>query len=64
MRRQVKTPVGEDELLGLPIVALGTVRQIAEQPREQLERFGFSYLTVLEPAMEAFAPVLEELTGS
>jgi hypothetical protein len=25
------------------------------------ERFGFSYLTVLEPFMEAFAPVMERL---
>ncbi|MFE7050043.1 TIGR03621 family F420-dependent LLM class oxidoreductase [Streptomyces californicus] len=56
--------LSEDEVLELPIVAVGSVRRIAEQLREQRERFGFSYLTVLEPAMEAFAPVVAELAGT
>jgi len=29
--------------------------------RAQRDRFGFSYLTVLEPNMEAFAPVIARL---
>jgi len=29
--------------------------------RAQRERFGFSYITVLEPALEDFAPVIELL---
>ncbi|MVO88351.1 TIGR03621 family F420-dependent LLM class oxidoreductase [Streptomyces sp. p1417] len=54
----------EDEALDLPILLIGTVRQLAEQLRAQRERYGFSYITVLEPAMEAFGPVIEELAGS
>ncbi|MFC8829044.1 TIGR03621 family F420-dependent LLM class oxidoreductase [Streptomyces sp. NPDC057137] len=54
----------EDELLKVPLVAAGTVRQIADQLRDQRERYGFTYLTVLDPYMEAFGPVIEELRGS
>ncbi|MFE3598164.1 TIGR03621 family F420-dependent LLM class oxidoreductase [Streptomyces sp. NPDC059142] len=53
----------EDEALELPLLAVGTVRQIADQLRAQRERYGFSYLTVLDPCMEAFGPVIEELRG-
>lgn len=53
----------EDETLDLPILLLGTTQQMTEQLRAQRERYGFTYLTVLEPAMEAFAPVLEALRG-
>lgn len=60
-----RTPrLDEDQALALPLYILGTVGQMAEQLREQRERYGFSYLTVLERDMEAFAPVLEELAGS
>lgn len=53
----------EDAALGLPLLLVGTVRQIADQLRAQRERFGFSYITVLEPYFEAFGPVIEELRG-
>ncbi|MGW3664898.1 LLM class F420-dependent oxidoreductase [Streptomyces sp. NPDC005141] len=53
----------ERQVLDLPIVLVGTVEQIVEQVRDQRERFGFSYLTVLEPNLEAFAPVVRELRG-
>lgn len=62
--RPMAPHLSEDQLLDLPLVAVGTVRQIADQLREGRERFGFSYLTVLDPFMEAFAPVIEELRGS
>lgn len=54
----------EDELLEHPVVLAGSVKDIADQVRAHRERFGFTYLTVLEPNLEAFAPVLEELRGS
>ncbi|MFE3587483.1 hypothetical protein ACFXOY_08150 [Streptomyces niveus] len=54
----------EDDLLKAPLMAAGTVRQLADQLREQRERYGFSYLTVLDPYMEAFGPVIEELGGT
>ncbi|MGW4236254.1 TIGR03621 family F420-dependent LLM class oxidoreductase [Streptomyces sp. NPDC004749] len=52
-----------DEVLELPLLALGTVGQIADQLRELRERLGFSHFTVLDPYMEALGPVIEELRG-
>ncbi|MDQ0989580.1 LLM class F420-dependent oxidoreductase [Streptomyces sp. V3I7] len=52
-----------DDALALPIVLVGTLREIVERVRAQRERYGFSYLTVLESSMEEFAPVLAELRG-
>jgi len=49
--------------LELPILLVGTVDEIVAQVLAQRERYGFSYLTVLEPYMEAFAPVVAELGG-
>ncbi len=51
----------EDELIEHPAVLAGSVKDIAEQVRGHRERYGFTYFTVLEPNMEAFAPVMEEL---
>ncbi|WP_406328247.1 LLM class F420-dependent oxidoreductase [Streptomyces sp. NBC_00203] len=53
----------EQQVLDLPIVLVGTLEQIVERVRAQRERYGISYLTVLEPNMEAFAPVVEALSG-
>ncbi|AVH60172.1 MULTISPECIES: LLM class F420-dependent oxidoreductase [Streptomyces] len=55
--------LSEQQVLDLPIVLVGTSEQIVEQVRAQRERYGFSYLTVLEPNMEAFAPVVAALRG-
>lgn len=51
----------EQQVLELPIVLVGTLDDIVERVRAQRDRFGFSYLTVLEPNMEAFAPVIARL---
>ncbi|NEB01134.1 LLM class F420-dependent oxidoreductase [Streptomyces sp. SID13726] len=51
------------EALDLPIMLIGTVPELVTQVLAQRERYGFSYLTVLEASMEAFAPVLAELRG-
>ncbi|MFJ9866952.1 LLM class F420-dependent oxidoreductase [Streptomyces sp. NPDC101165] len=50
-----------DRALALPIVLAGPLEQVVARVRAQRERFGFSYLTVLEPYMEAFAPVIARL---
>ncbi|MER6124858.1 LLM class F420-dependent oxidoreductase [Streptomyces sp. NPDC001795] len=50
-----------EQALALPIFLVGTLDRIVEQVRAQRERYGFTYLTVLEPYMEAFAPVIEAL---
>ncbi|MDO0916877.1 LLM class F420-dependent oxidoreductase [Streptomyces sp. DT2A-34] len=52
-----------EQVLELPILLVGTLDQIVDQVLARRERFGFSYLTVLEPYMEAFAPVMERLRG-
>ncbi|MFJ9819040.1 LLM class F420-dependent oxidoreductase [Streptomyces sp. NPDC101151] len=50
-----------DQALALPIVLAGPLEDVVRRVRAQRERFGFSYLTVLEPYMEAFAPVMARL---
>ncbi|WP_284748548.1 TIGR03621 family F420-dependent LLM class oxidoreductase [Amycolatopsis sp. RTGN1] len=50
-----------DELLDAPQLLLGTVEEIAGQLETRRERYGFSYITVFEPMLETFAPVLKEL---
>lgn len=52
-----------EQALDLPILLVGTLEQITAQVLTQRERYGFTYLTVLEPYMEAFAPVIDELRG-
>lgn len=50
-----------EQLSEVPTLLFGTVREMADQLRAHRERFGFTYITVLEPSMEAMAPVLAEL---
>ncbi|MFF3225941.1 LLM class F420-dependent oxidoreductase [Nocardia suismassiliense] len=45
----------------LPTLLIGTPEQIAERVRAHRDRYGFSYITVLEHSMEQFAPVIELL---
>ncbi|MFF3332596.1 LLM class F420-dependent oxidoreductase [Streptomyces sp. NPDC002888] len=50
-----------EQALELPLLLVGTRDEIVAQVLAQRERYGFTYLTVLEPYMEAFAPVIAEL---
>jgi probable F420-dependent oxidoreductase len=50
-----------DELLETPFVLIGTEEEIAGQLIERRERYGFSFITVHEPYMAAFGPVIERL---
>ncbi|MFF4548761.1 LLM class F420-dependent oxidoreductase [Streptomyces sp. NPDC001435] len=52
-----------EQALELPVVLAGPLERLVEQVRARRERYGFSYLTVLEPYMEEFAPVIAELRG-
>ncbi|SDX28698.1 probable F420-dependent oxidoreductase, MSMEG_2516 family [Amycolatopsis xylanica] len=45
----------------IPTLLCGTHEQMAEQIRANRERFGFTYVTVLEGSLESFAPVIELL---
>lgn len=50
-----------EQVLETPFLLLGTHRQIADQLLERRERYGFSYITVHGPYMEALGPVIELL---
>jgi probable F420-dependent oxidoreductase len=52
-----------EEALETPYLLIGTVDEIAAQLRRTRERWGYSYVTVHEPYMRAFAPVIERLRG-
>jgi probable F420-dependent oxidoreductase len=53
-----------DELLETPLLLIGTHDEIADQLRRSRERWGYSYITVHEPYMRAFAPVIERLRST
>jgi probable F420-dependent oxidoreductase len=52
-----------EEALETPYLLIGTVDEIADQLKRSRARWGFSYLTVHEPYMRTFAPVIERLRG-
>jgi probable F420-dependent oxidoreductase len=53
-----------EEFEALPTVLFGAAEQIAEKLHAHRKRYGFSYITVLEGAMEPFAKVIELLRGA
>lgn len=53
--------LGPDQLAELPSFLIGSPKEAAEQLLERRRRYGLSYFSVLEPEMEAFAKVIEEL---
>lgn len=53
-----------DEWLASPMVLVGTVAQIIEDLQMRRERFGTSYIVLRESMADAFAPVVERLTGN
>jgi len=52
-----------DEVTETPYALIGTVGEIAAQLLARRERFGFSYYTVRDRDMAAFAPVVAALRG-
>lgn len=52
------------EFIELPSVLIGSASDIATRLVDLRERTGISYLTVLEPALEAFAPVISQLRAA
>lgn len=59
--RHYRPDLSPEELLELPTLLAGSPRAMAGQLERRREQYGFSYFTVLEPSMEAFAPVIAEL---
>ncbi|MFD4356236.1 TIGR03621 family F420-dependent LLM class oxidoreductase [Nocardia sp. NPDC058518] len=50
-----------DELAELPSLLFGTPEENADTLRERRKTLGLTYYTVLEPEMEAFAPIIQAL---
>jgi len=55
--------VSVEDILNSPQILLGSVAEMAERLEERRARFGFSYIVVTEPNMEALAPVVARLAG-
>jgi probable F420-dependent oxidoreductase len=51
------------DVLASPYVLVGTVDQMVVDLKARRRRWGFSYITVQEPFMDALAPVVERLAG-
>ena len=52
------------DILEMPHFLIGTVEQISEDILRRRERYGISYIIVPGEVREAFAPVVERLTGT
>jgi probable F420-dependent oxidoreductase len=55
--------VAPEDAPEVPYIAVGTVDRLVEMFEERREKFGFSYITVGEHNMQAFAPVVQRLSG-
>lgn len=55
--------VSVEEILEMPTIFIGTVEQVAEQMLERREHFGISYYMTFDRLMEAYAPLVERLSG-
>jgi len=62
-RTEVTSGKPDDHLPRSPHVLAGSVDQIVEEISERRERYGFSYVQIMEQQMEAFAPVVARLAG-
>lgn len=56
-------PLSVPQILEAPAILIGSVDEIVTTLRERRQRYGLSNIVVIEPMMEAFAPVVAELSG-
>lgn len=56
-------PLSVAQILEAPAVLIGSVDEIVATLQERRERFGVSNIVIIEPMMEAFAPVVAHLAG-
>jgi alkanesulfonate monooxygenase SsuD/methylene tetrahydromethanopterin reductase-like flavin-dependent oxidoreductase (luciferase family) len=59
--RAVRGDLTVEDALATPFLLIGTAEEMTEQLLGWRERYGFFYITVHEPSMEAFAPVIQRL---
>ena len=53
-----------EEVLASPLILAGTIEEMADRLETSRARWGYSYFTVQQPAIDDFAPVVAALTGS
>jgi len=53
-----------EDVLESPQMLIGSVDEMVERLQERRARYGFSYIVVAEPNMEALAPVVARLAGA
>jgi len=58
-----RTGLSREEIVDFPHAAVGSVDEICEALIRRRERYGFSYITVGDANIDAFAPVIEKLKG-
>jgi probable F420-dependent oxidoreductase len=61
--KESRGSITTDQALKSPFLLFGTEREIAEELVHRRQRFGISYFTVFESAMESLAPVIRKLAG-
>ncbi|WP_232665964.1 TIGR03621 family F420-dependent LLM class oxidoreductase [Pseudonocardia sp. TRM90224] len=52
-----------EQVLALPTFLMGTVEEVVAKVRGLRERYGFTSITVLDPYLAEFAPIIQELNG-
>jgi probable F420-dependent oxidoreductase len=60
----VHADLSVEEVLDSPHVLVGSVDHIADTLRERRERYGISYVGVMAPFLDDFAPVVARLAGT
>jgi hypothetical protein len=61
---RIATPVASRAKSGSPGPHTGDVEQIVAEIVERRERYGFSYVQIMEQQMDALAPVVDRLAGT
>lgn len=56
--------VGPEVLAEIPLILVGTIDEVVETLLRRRERYGFSYVVIHEPELEAFAPIVARLQGT
>jgi probable F420-dependent oxidoreductase len=55
--------ISAEQVLDMPSIVIGSVKQMVEQLYQWRERYGFSYYIVTDEHMQTFAPVVAQLAG-
>lgn len=63
-RYHLEAVMSVDEMLASPQTLVGTEDEIADELQRRRERYGVSYVTVLDTTMDALAPVVAKLVGT